>query len=54
MFSPHQPRLGDTDPGHMRRGKVTVLFGLRFDELKVRFEYWHPKWYVTGLIPPRR
>lgn len=52
-WTDERPELGDHDEGRPRPGKATVLFAIGFDEMKVRFEFWHPQWYVTGLIPPR-
>lgn len=52
-WSQKRPDLGDVDPGRVRNGNCSVLFAIGFDELKVRFEYWHPRWHVTGIIPPQ-
>lgn len=48
-----RPKLGGVDPGKAHGGEASVLFALGNDELQVRFEFWHPTWYVAGIKPPR-
>ncbi len=48
-----RPALGARDVGPVRAGRCKVLFTIDHDELRVSFEYWHPRWYVVGVALPR-
>ncbi|MCA8964441.1 MAG: hypothetical protein KDC48_06135 [Planctomycetes bacterium] len=48
-----RPALGARDVGPVRAGRCRVLFTIEHDELRVNFEYWHPRWYVVGVALPR-
>ncbi len=48
-----RPALGARDVGPVHAGRCKVLFTIGHDELRVSFEYWHPRWHVVGVALPR-
>lgn len=53
-WSQQRPALGAGDVRTVRDGRCRVGFALDGGELRVNFEYWHPRWRLSGVTLPQR